>query len=819
MRLGRPVNQRHYPAKYNPILGRRSVLDNEGIFKNTARALGISDKIGYDDKGLNGILLNKPVYRSFDGVRLIAGFLNKFNNKNQKDYHITHENGRHYLKIGDISSGKHRFVKTKNYYYLFTKKDYKPTSNEKNNTNIALRIKAKNDDEFKQKLNWILCNPVSRAKLEYHVPKAPFIGSLPNSKFIDFNEDKAIGSFQMQEFKTIGDPALQEAFTSDVGGIDAHEINYFVRSKSYQGYSSLENPDKPLPKNINDKFSDRIHGMNEHILSSNRVHELLGNIVNMFYAGKNISPEHRAQVVTRMRDDFVFNLFGNGTRNSRAHQESADLFASPTKYQHFFAQFLFATNPNHGGRFWRASNIPPALSQVIEKMYIPKGNGDVECKYDKNPKEFLDNIRNFKVGIADRQFLGSYGRKILATYMALKFIKHELSFIKINDKNTSAKDIQKWKDLTELHDELFEAAGDLKDFLRHDSSGFSQVTDSVKKQDIPNIKETIGIDCKNQISKELYQDTAKKTLYPLMLNYTQFENFMGWRNFERGSSMLYNTLKTQIFERDVPDIVAGSATVMLLDGLDKISRRLKFIDEAIGRDAKLKGIFTQFKNKLKQGNIEGAYDMFKRHITRTTYILNYDTLFPNPKYHALQTEGLLWNKEIFRPIIRDYQAENQNFFVGNHLAASAIEKNGRILTAKLIEAIKMQARLIKNIQNEMKEKSIQSPYDTQSMRVLSDYMRGASKEIAINFMHDHKTYFAGLTDEETEKLFRDVLKETYGLQELIGNVASLLATGDEHAYGVYAVQTERDKKRNQKLAQATGKINLNPSSSLSKEVK
>jgi hypothetical protein len=111
----------------------------------------------------------------------------------------------------------------------------------------------------------------------------------------------------------------------------------------------------------------------------------------------------------------------------------------------------------------------------------------------------------------------------------------------------------------------------------------------------------------------------------------------------------------------------------------------------------------------------------------------------------------------------------------------------------------MQARLIKNIQEEMQQKNIKSPYETQSMLTLSQYMRSAAKEIAISFMHDHKSYFAAITDEETQKIFRDVLKETYGLQELIGNVASVLATVNEQAYGTDPQHTMRDTKRNQTL--------------------
>lgn len=789
MRLGRPVNQRNYPERYNPIQGRRSLLDNVGLFKKMARGLGLGGTFGYDTENLLG---NQPINKSLDSLRFISGFLKKFNNKTANEYQITSENGKNYITIGDDLMAKHKFVKTKNHYYLITKKDYHPNSKDSSsNDNLRIKIKASDDNVFKEKLGWILNNPTTRAKLDY---KTNILNPMSGT-YIDLNEDKVIGNFRLKEFQNIGNAGQAEAFDSEIGSVDIHRINNFVRSKSYQGYSSL----KDTPKVINDKFWARVHGMNEYLLSGNVVDELLGNVVNMFHRNNDVSPEHRAQVIRNIREDFIFNLHGDGSRNSTANRVDKDGFASPSKYQNFFSQFLFATNPNRGGRFWRR-DIPPSLTQVMGLMYKPRGDGEIEHIYDKDPKEYLKNLRRLKITIADRQFIGAYGRKILGIFLALKFIKHDLSLIKLDDKNTSPEMQKKWRDLTQIHDELFESAGDLKDFLRHNASGFAQVTDSVKNHVIPDIKTSYGFDSDKTITKQNYKDVAKKTLYPLMLNYTQFENFMGWHTRERGSSILYNTLKTQIFEREVPDIVAGAATVMLLEGLDKISRRLKFLDEVVGRDSTLHGIVTQISNKAKQGDIDGAYTLFNRQIKRATSILNYEAIFPKTRLYTLQTDGLLWDKEIFKPNVREYFPENKNFFIGDQLSINAIERNGKILTAKLVEAIKMQARLIKNIQQEMTEKNVTSPYETQAMLKLSEYTRAASKEIALSFMEDHKEYFIALSDEDSHKVIHDVLKETNGLQELIGNVASVLATGKAAVYGTGNEQVMRDEKRNKNLA-------------------
>jgi hypothetical protein len=778
MRLGRPVNQRNYPTRYNPIQGRRSLMENVGPFKESSR-----------------YLLNKPIPKSLDSLRFIAGFLKKFNNKPQATYQITKEKGVNYITIGDDLMAKHKFIKTKNYYYLLTKKDYHPNfKGSKQNNNLPIKIKASNDAEFKEKLGWILTNPTSRAKLDYTTPKL-LVSTDRFGEYMDFNEDKVVGNFQINQFENIGNAGTAEAFDSEIGSMDIHRINAFVRNKSYQGYSSLKTPSVETV----DKFWQRVHSMNEHLLSGNVVDELIGNLVNMFYKNTDVSSEHRAQVISNIREDFIFNVHGKGSRNSVANRVDSDGFASPSKFRSFFSQFLFASDPNRGGRFWR--DTPPALTQVIALMYHPRGDGGIENIYDKNPEQYLKNMRQLKIKTTDKQFIGAYGRKILGIYLALRFIKQDLSFIKLDGDNTSAKDKQKWHDLTKIHDELFESAGDLKDFLRHNASGFAQVIDSVKNHAIPDIKKTSGYSFNSDkaITKENYTIVAKKTLYPLMLNYTQFENFMGWHTRERGSSILYNTLKTQIFDRDVPDIVAGAATVMLLEGLDKISRRLQSINEFVGRDSNLSGIIIQITNKTKQGDINGAYNLFNRQIKRATNILDYENLFVNSKYFAFQREGLLWEQESFIPIIHDYSSENKNFFIGDQLAINSIEKNGKILTAKLVEAIKIQARLIKNIQAEMQEKNIKSPYDTQAMLKLSEYTRAASKEMTISFMEDHRDYLATLNDADSEKIFRDILKETHGLQELVGNVASVLATSEAVSYGRGNQNIIRDVKRNKNL--------------------
>ncbi|MFT6072723.1 MAG: hypothetical protein ACJARD_000780 [Alphaproteobacteria bacterium] len=791
----RPVNQQDYSLRYNPVIGRRSLQEHNGAFKTLARKAGISSTVGYDPKGQSNFLAQKPVQKSFEGLNVIGNFLKRYAEKNTNDFEIEADNGKQFLCIKGDDTEKHQIIKHKNGYDLIVKKDYRKKAAKHHDNHIRIKIKANDTGELKEKIAWILQNPVSRAKLDYHTPK--IIGK----KYIDFNENKVVGNFDLQEFKSIGNPNLAEGFQSEIGGVDMHQINYHGPNVSYQGYSSLEDKEKQITK-VKDHFWGRVHGMHEHILSSNVVDELLGSIVNMFYAKRGVSAEHRAQLVSNVREDYIFNLFGKGSRNSRSKEDSTNLFDSPTKFQNFLSQIQLASNPNRGGRVWR--DIPPSLSQTMALMYHPKGNGDIESVYDKNPQKYLKNLSKLKITIADKQFIASYGRKILGIYLALKFIKHDLSKINIDDKNTSEKQHHKWRDLTQMHDELFESAGDLKDFLRHNSSGFVQVKDSVTHHNIPDIKKTAGINTQKTISKDKYAHIGEKTLYPLMLNYTQFDSFIGLHSHEKGSYILANTLKDQIFDREVPDFVAKQAAAMLLQGVDTISKRLKFIDETVGKDADLKGVVTQLGSKIQQGDLDGAYHLFDRQAKRVTNMLDYEALFPNKKIQALQTEGFLWEKEVIKPITPNYYTQNKNIFIGNHAPVYMIEKNGKILTAKLVEAIKMQARLIKDIQIEMKNNHTKSPYDTQAMKVLSSHMRAAAEQIANKFMKDHSDYFQSLPQTQKDKILNDIFKETYALQELIGNVSCVLATSTDAIYGPKADQDKRNVKRNKKLAGMAG---------------
>lgn len=801
MLQGKPVNQRKYAARYNPVRGRRSIEDINGPFKIVARTLGLGSALGYDPKGESGFLVNNTVKRQFDGMQKVAFFLKKFKDTPLNQIKITQENGKKYLVIGKNDEFKHRFFKRGDVFYLVVKKDYRPQSKNKLNNALPIKIHADNHDEFKEKVSWILSKPVSQAKLDYHVPRLilPSTDDIKRSgygKYVYFNENKVIGDVELQEFTDIGDPGDLSAFNSEVGGSDPHQVNYFGPRVSYRGYSYLKDPEKPVKK-VHDRFGARVHAVTEHILSSSNVDELLGNIINMHARGKVITPEHRAQMIQDIREDFVYNLYGKGSRNGLGNQESNDQYTPASKFQNFLSQFLLTSDPLRGGRVWRPTS--PVLRQVIALMYRPKGDGSIVSLYEKDPEKYLKNMRSLKITMGDRQFVGSYGRKILGVYIALKLIKDEMSKINLNYKDTSSPEHKKWHDLNKLHDELFESAGDLKDFLRYHSTGFVQISDTVQKE-IPKVKYSTCIDNRKPVTRESYKKLIDKTIYPLVINFAQFENFMGWHPRERGSSILYNTLKTQIFDREISDIVAGSATVMLIKGLDKVSRRLRFIQETVGRDADLKGVCDQVYEKAMRGDVEGAVTLFSRQMKRMSHVFRFDKLYPGKKLQAFQTEGNLWEKEVYMPIIANYQSENQNFYIGNHVPVDIVEENGMILTAKLTEAIKLQARLIQEMHQEVKQNNLKSPYESKTMVKIADYMHSAAVQMADDFMKQYASYFTGLTEHEREKIKDDIRKEMITLQELLCNVSGILANGEMNSTNqILSGVKKRVSERNQKL--------------------
>ena len=211
-----------------------------------------------------------------------------------------------------------------------------------------------------------------------------------------------------------------------------------------------------------------------------------------------------------------------------------------------------------------------------------------------------------KVTPADKQYMAAHARKVLGTYVGLKLISDEIALIDLNDTKNLDKNKKKWSCLNKLQDELFEAAGDMRDFLRVHASSFGQLKDGVKKN-IPDFAQNKNKDTieKTTQDKQKFIEQLKKNLAWHIPNYTYFENFMGWHMREDAGLEIEKALNNNVYKKNMPRINSTSATVMLMEGLDNLSRELKYIETVCQRDVNLKGVVTHLIEKFKFGDING----------------------------------------------------------------------------------------------------------------------------------------------------------------------------------------------------------------------
>ena len=143
----------------------------------------------------------------------------------------------------------------------------------------------------------------------------------------------------------------------------------------------------------------------------------------------------------------------------------------------------------------------------------------------------------------------------------------------------------------------------------------------------------------------------------------------------------------------------------------------------------------------------------------------------------------MWDKEIYPSEVREYLGDNQGYFTGNYPAVRNIARIAQITASKMVETCKVYARMIKNVQKEMHDTGETSAYHTKAMQTMGSHMQAASKEMALRFMDNNRTTFHMMSDSEAQKIYLDLQKEFYALQQLFANVAGLLINGDEAVYG------------------------------------
>jgi hypothetical protein len=776
MRYGTPVYQRSYNKRYSPLRGRKILQEQTGFFKEATRTLGLGSLYG-DLWSETGLGLNRQTKTKLEGNAVLADFMNRYQGTTKQNIKFTDDN---HIHIGQSPFNLHKVTKKGNAYYVTTHNAILKQSS------VPLKVYATDENELISKLELIFTNPTARAKLEYHKPNFPFITSpmqlIPFTDYRNYvvlNDSKIMPNLYLQEFEAGNNYAKINEFDSALGAVSVSQINHHIAGSNINHYSEKKNGEAFTT--VADEFGIRLNNMTEHLLSSNVTDELMGNIVNMYDTQKRLLPEQRGQLVQKLREDYVYNLHGKGSVNNRQRSHAPANYTYDPAIDSLWKQFQYSSNPFRGGRYHR--DIPFSLEQTLLAFYTPTVSGKRTCQYDINPERFKKEIQKVKVTPEDRQFMATYGRKIFGTYVTLKMLSDEIALIDLKDTKNADYNHKKWADLNALQDELFESAGDMRDFLRTHSTGFGQTKESVGKK-IPDFADNPNKQKLEHIvfNKDEFVKYTKDSLLWHVKDYTYFENFMGWQFREDIGGLLPEKFMNNVYKKTMPRIIPDVVTTMLIEGLDNVSRDLKYLETTCERDTNGVGRFKSMMDKFKFGDINGFKEALawnKNHLLRG---LETEKNFPTPKRQALQSEGIIMDKPYFPPMKRVYLGENQGFFTTNAPTKRITYQYMKKMSTNFIDFMHLCGIHFKKIQTEMKQKNITDMYQTNSMKQFDILLRETAKAMATDYIHDKRTVYSVLKPEEQTRLHFEIHKKMYHFLQLNANLSALLANNPEVVY-------------------------------------
>jgi len=776
MRYSKPILQSTYKRLYDPIRGRRVLDEHKGFFKNTARRLGISGLVGLDPLHETGLFVSKPLESMQDAHGHLSNFLSHYQGVEQDAIFMQNDkNGKPYLQIGHGPLAKHSVTKRGKDYFIQT------NNNGLWKTTLPLRIVANNDQEMTSKLAKILNSPVARAKLTLKTPVIPLLNkdilAPGHGTYVMLNDSKIIPNSYQQQFETTDAFAMDGDFDSALGDVSGAQIHYNITDTYAGPYSDLPQ-DKPYEE-VKDEAWLRVHAMTEHILSSNITDHLLGNIVNMYDTKKRMTPKQRSQTIEKMRQDFVYNLHGKGSTNTRQRDESPAAFDYDVTDNSIWKQFELTGNAFRGGRMLR--DIPFSLEQSVRAFYKSDADGKRIFKYDVDPEKFKSLVKKMAIKPADRQFMAAHGRKILGVYIALKFLADEMAVMEKND--PLAVNQKKWADLHALQDILFESAGDSRNFIRQNTSSFAQLKDCVKKP-IPKISDNEYMIHLRRISdnKDGFVQQSTKNLYDHFKDYTYMEDLFGWHARERIGSWIYKDIISKVFDKAVPKVRGATAAIILLEGIDNVSRELKEIENNFQMVVDGKTAFNNMVEKFKYGDLKGVEAFLKWNVNRLTNGFTEEKNNPEYKSQRLQAEGVIMEDQYLAPPKRKYLGENQGFFFGNAPTSRTSWLYADIVKQDMVELMQLFAIHIKKIQSEMKHNNVADMYHTGALKNLNALLRKSADSMADNYMQEKQAIFQKLSPEDHEKLTFEISKKMYCFLQNAVNVCALLANAPDVVY-------------------------------------
>lgn len=780
---------RNYPKRYNVIYGRKALNKDVGALTIVGRACNL--QLG----------LNKYVPRTGNAIGEISDFLKLNQGKKAIDCRIIDIQPKYnifrlineckILKI-DGDDTEYKLYKLKNDYHLWI-----PDKKYINN-NRHLHIKAKDDDEFRLKLENLFNNPATRAKLDFKIYNIPFglrglhISGLPRHE-IFLDENRLTGAYQENTYEAIGIDGDLEQFDSKLGSVDRKQITYYTPDFTFEGYSKRE---KPLV--VRDDVWVKSHEAAQFVNASHECDELLETIIAQTYSGKNIDPKHTAQMASKMKEDYIHNLHGYGTLNGRTKGQTL------LPYGDFPKQLMGSNDPLCGGRFWEEH--APSNQEIAMIMYEPQADGTAKLRYDSDKKAFSSIVDRLRITPKDRQYMLNYARKALGIKIAMKFIQDELSKIKLDDPVLSLEEKkayqEKWQDLSHIKDQLFNNSGDLRDSLRKGNIGFSAYVEAVGLKNIPKLKEMNGITTKGIPDKKGFVKAASDGLGDIAENYPYFENFWGWQGREYFGRSLYKIFTEQLFDRKVPQIVANNAIVMLTEALDRTGRRLKLFNDVYDRDADLASLVKKLGERLNRNDYTTAGDIIKQQKIRFSELFQGKKDYSDTavKRLALQGEGVLFEEEVFPTYKGSYLGDNNGLLASNLSEAGLLApfywQETNKMALKLLPTMVDLARFMKTHQirlhhqhhdeltaalgnglnnSKRREHILKKVYACPEMSELDNYIKAAAHDMTLKYFEKNKATFNNGADEDLRILFKHVRKEYTDLLQMTANVVAMLA--------------------------------------------
>ncbi len=790
-RFGYPVNQRFYKSYYDPIRGREVLHKQTGAFTNTLRTIGLGKLAGDSE---NGFLLNHIMPQSHDAVSLINHFFHEADNVKPTFEAFNGNPKTKTLIVGLKKYPVKIFSKNGETQYSISI----PVNLHSNDTR-DLRIFAKNDTEFLNKVKWLQTYPVARAKLDYKISK---LNPLEKG-YVFFNENKIVGTVnKIQEFETIHTTQQAELYDSPLGGSDAKQINQYSPSIHNFGVYSYKNK-KAL--DITDKLYFRILARTRMLVDANRLDEVLGTIYNMYQGGKPDTKEMKAHTIRALREDFLYNLYGNPHQVLRQIDHFPDSYRTTSLMSSPFGHIQLFANPLRGRQFWK--QIPCDVKQAICSLYYTQGNCEIGFKYDVNPQKFLADMRKkFLIEPADRQYMARYSRKVLGIYTVLDFLREELQKVSL-DKNRNTKEKQqKFSDLNILYDDLFETLGDMRDIFRSEFSGFTQF-----KQALFDNKELAPLNSKiikqlhvkqsenttanqtnhataNQANPEKKSKNIKKAsnrffdaLCDTTENYIYVNTLLHNELRPTLGNHLYKHLKNECFDKKTSDIVSAAGTIMTMEGIEKISNHLHNVVGGMAGNANLRGSVGFLFHNASKGDIKALEECKKLLECQFSHIAQQDLLKAGVKYRDIVSEALFLIRHKVPNKLDPYPTQDREHDIHNlnPVTSRLTEMNARAMSRHLVLTIGIFSEYIDKIKVKMARKQEPNPYMTQTIMEMTDAMRIASQKASKAFVCKHQYIWGDLSDDEIKLLYKHVAKQYFGFMQLLANVAVMIRDNPE----------------------------------------